>query len=156
MNDHRNGASDPLPQPMSLKPGMTCRNRVAMAAMTQYSAAEDGSVGETELAHVARRSSRPGVVFTACVATSPDGKVYDGEPAAHYDRFLPGPIAWADTIKREGAKAILQLHHGGGVCPPRLVPHGDVVSPSGVPTPGRSEATSRTVRRQLQGERIQL
>ena len=119
MNDHRNGASDPLLQPMSLKPGMTCRNRVAMAAMTQYSAAEDGSVGETELAHVARRSSRPGVVFTACVATSPGGKAYDGEPAAHYDRFLPGLTACADTIKREGAKAILQLHHGGGICPPR-------------------------------------
>ena len=143
MNDLRNGASDPLLQPVFLKPGMTCRNRVAMAAMTHYSAPEDGSVGEAELAYIERRSSGPGVVFTACVATSPDGKAYDGEPAAHDDRFLPGLTAWADTIKREGARAILQLHHGGGVCPPRLVPHGDIVSPSGVPTPGRSEATPR-------------
>ena len=145
MNDDRPGASDPLLQPVFLKTGVTCRNRVAMAAMTHYSAPEDGSVGEAELAYVARRSSGPGVVFTACVAISPDGKAYDGEPAAHDDRFLPGLTAWADTIKREGARAILQLHHGGGVCPPRLVPHGDIVSPSGVPTPGRSEATPRAL-----------
>ena len=67
MNDHRNGASDPLMQPMFLRPGMTSRNRVAMAAMTHYSAPEDGSVGEAELAYIERRSSGPGVVFTACV-----------------------------------------------------------------------------------------
>ena len=122
---------------------MACRNRVAMAAMTHYSAPEDGSVGEAELAYVERRSLGPGVVFTACVATSPAGKAYDGEPAAHDDRFLPGLTAWADIIKHGGARAILQLHHGGGVCAPRLVPNGDIVSPSGVPTPGRSEATPR-------------
>ena len=51
-----------------------------MAAMTHYPAPEDGLVGEAELAYVARRSSGPGVVFTACVATSPDGKAYGGEP----------------------------------------------------------------------------
>ncbi len=145
MGEDLNGTSDPLLQPVFLTPGMPCRNRVAMAAMTHYSAPEDGSVGEAELAYVARRSSGPGVVFTACVATSPEGKAYDGEPAAHDDRFLPGLTAWADTIKREGARAVLQLHHGGGVCPPRLVPHGDIVSPSGVATPGRSEATPRAL-----------
>ena len=143
MTDDMNGASDPLLERTFLAAGMPCRNRVAMAAMTHYSAPDDGSVGEAELAYIARRSSGPGVVFTACVATSPDGKAYDGEPAAHDDRFLPGLVAWADTIKRGGARAILQLHHGGGVCPPRLVPDGDIVSPSGVPTPGRSEATPR-------------
>ena len=137
------GASDPLLTPAFLTAGIVSRNRVAMAAMTHYSAPEDGSVGEAELAYIERRSAGPGVVFTACVATSPDGKAYDGEPAAHDDRFLPGLTAWANTIKRGGARAILQLHHGGGVCPPRLVPSGDVVSPSGIATPGRSEATPR-------------
>ena len=143
MNEDKDCVSDPLLEPLFLKAGMACRNRVVMAAMTHYSAPEDGSVGETELAYIERRSAGPGVVFTACVATSPDGKAYDGEPAAHDDRFLPGLTAWADTIKRGGARAILQLHHGGGVCPPRFVPNGDVVSPSGIPTPERSEATPR-------------
>ena len=143
MSEVMNGASDPLLEPAFLTPGLPCRNRVAMAAMTHYSAPEDGSVGEAELAYIGRRSSGPSVVFTACVATSPDGKAYDGEPAAHDDRFLPGLTAWADTIKRGGARAILQLHHGGGVCPPRLVPNGDIVSPSGVPTPERGEAIPR-------------
>ena len=143
MSEYISGASDPLLEPVLLTAGMSCRNRVAMAAMTHYSAPEDGSVAKAELDYIARRASGPGVVFTACVATSPDGKAYDGEPAAHDDRFLPGLTRWADTIKRGGARAILQLHHGGGVCPPRLVPRGDVVSPSGISTPGRSEVTPR-------------
>ena len=91
MSEYMNGASDPLLEPVFLKADMACRNRIAMAAMTHYSAPEDGSVGDAELAYIERRSSGPGVVFTACVATSPDGKAYDGEPAAHDDRFLTGP-----------------------------------------------------------------
>ncbi len=35
MNGHGNAASDPLLKPVILKPGMTCRNRDAMAAMTR-------------------------------------------------------------------------------------------------------------------------
>ena len=67
MGEDMNGTSNPLLQPVFFKPGMTCRNRVAMAAMTHYSAPEDGSVGRSELAYIERRSSGPGVVFTACV-----------------------------------------------------------------------------------------
>ena len=55
MGEDMNGTPDPLLQPVCLTPGMTCRNRVAMAAMTHYSAPEDGSVGEAELAYAARR-----------------------------------------------------------------------------------------------------
>lgn len=62
MSEYVNGASDPLLEPAFLKPGMACRNRVAMAAMTHYSAPEDGSVGEAELAYIERRSSRPPMV----------------------------------------------------------------------------------------------
>ena len=98
---------------------------------------EDGSVGEAELAYIERRSSGPGVVFTARIATFPDSKAYDGEPAAHDDRFLPGLIKWAKTNKRGGARATLQLHHGGGVYPPRLVPRGHIVPLAGFP---RSDA----------------
>ena len=67
---------------------------------------------EAELAYVARGASRPGMVFTACVPTSPEGKADDGEPAAHDDRFLPGLTAWASTIRRGGARA--SAHGRGG------------------------------------------
>ena len=50
MTDHGDGASDPLLQPVFLKTGHTCRNRVTMAAMADHSAPEDGSVGEAEVA----------------------------------------------------------------------------------------------------------
>jgi 2,4-dienoyl-CoA reductase-like NADH-dependent reductase (Old Yellow Enzyme family) len=143
MNKDDCGKMNPLLKDVVLPGGLHCRNRVAMAAMTHYSSPLDGAVAEPELAYIERRAAGPGLVFTACVAVSPSGKAYDGEPAAHDDRFLPGLSAWAKAIKCQGAKAILQLHHGGGVCPPRLVPAGDVLSPSGVSTPERSLVTPR-------------
>lgn len=138
-----NETANPLLAAFDLKPGVSCRNRVAMAAMTHYSAPDDDGVTEAELQYIARRSKGPGLVFTACVSISEQGKAYDGEPGAYDDRLLPGLRRWAEAIKGEGAKAILQLHHGGGVCPPRLVPMGDVVSPSGIATPDRSEVQPR-------------
>ncbi|TCM07417.1 NADH-dependent flavin oxidoreductase [Sphingomonas sp. PP-CC-3G-468] len=145
MNAQYSPPINPLLEPVLLSEGILCRNRIALAAMTHYSAPEDGSVAEPELAYIRRRSAGPGIVFTACVAVSPCGKAYDGEPAAHDDRFLPGLSVWAKVIKDQGARAILQLHHGGGVCPPRLVPYGDVVSPSGIATPDRSPVTPRAL-----------
>jgi 2,4-dienoyl-CoA reductase-like NADH-dependent reductase (Old Yellow Enzyme family) len=136
-------SNNPLLKETILKTGIACRNRVALAAMTHYSSPEDGSVGEAELDYIERRSAGPGLVFTACVAVTPNGKAYVGEPAAHDDVLLPGLTAWARRIKGAGAKAILQLHHGGGVCPPALVPDGDVVSPSGIATPDRSVVVPR-------------
>ena len=80
------------------------------------------------------------MVFTACVTTSPDSNAYDGEPAAPDDRFRSGLTAWADTIKRGGVKAILQLHHGGASARPGLVPNGDIFVSSRIAHPGRSKA----------------
>ncbi|WJY15500.1 hypothetical protein PCO82_01940 [Pectobacteriaceae bacterium CE90] len=137
--------NNPLLEEILLKAGIPCRNRVALAAMTHYSSPEDGSIGDDELAYIERRSAGPGLVFTACVAVSPNGKAYVGEPAAHDNSLLPGLTAWAERIKGAGAKAILQLHHGGGVCPPALVPNGDVVSPSGIATPDRSVVVPRAL-----------
>lgn len=137
--------NNPLLEEILLKAGIPCRNRVALAAMTHYSSPEDGSIGDDELAYIERRSAGPGLVFTACVAVSPNGKAYVGEPAAHDNSLLPGLTAWAERIKGAGTKAILQLHHGGGVCPPALVPNGDVVSPSGIATPDRSVVVPRAL-----------
>lgn len=138
-------SENPLLNRVSLKEGISCRNRIALAAMTHFSSPKDGSISEAELDYIERRSAGPGLVFTACVAVSPSGKAYEGEPAAHNDSFISGLAIWAKRIQSVGAKAVLQLHHGGGVCPPSLVPNGDVISPSGIATPDRSLVVPRTM-----------
>ena len=128
----------PLFEPLVFNNGITARNRVVVAPMTHYSSNEDGSSIPDEFPYIERRSAGPGVVITACYAITENGKAYVGEPFITDDKFIPDLRKLASVIKDKGAVAILQLHHGGSVCPPELVPEGDVVAPSAVAIPERS------------------
>jgi 2,4-dienoyl-CoA reductase-like NADH-dependent reductase (Old Yellow Enzyme family) len=46
--------------------------------------------------------------------------------------MVPSLERLASAIKEQGAKAVLQIFHGGRECPPELVPDGDIVSASAV------------------------
>lgn len=59
---------------------------------------------------------------------TPSGKGFQGEFGAHDDSMIDSLKGLASTIKGEGAKAILQIFHGGRMCPPELVPNGEIVS----------------------------
>lgn len=135
----------PLFAPLVFPNGITARNRVALAPMTHYSSNEDGSSIPEEFPYIKRRSRDVGLVLTACYAVTHSGKAYVGEPYITDDKFIPDLMTLAKTIKSQGAIAVLQLHHGGGVCPPELVPGGDVVAPSAVSIPGRSLVTPRAL-----------
>lgn len=54
------------------------------------------------------------------------------EISAHSDEMIPGLKRLADTIKGEGAKAILQIFHAGRMAPPELLEDGQSVSASAV------------------------
>lgn len=131
----------PLFTSLTFPNGVVSKNRVALAAMTHYSSNDDGSTAPEEIPYIKRRSKSAGIVITACYAVTEDGRAYPGEPYIHHDKFIPDLGKIAHTIKQQGALAILQLHHGGGVCPPHLVPKGKVVAPSEVFIPGRSIVT---------------
>ena len=47
--------------------------------------------------------------------------------------MIPSLHRIASAIKEQGAKAVLQIFHGGRMCPPELVPNGEIVSASAVP-----------------------
>ena len=133
----------PLFEPLTFPNGIQLRNRIAVAPMTHYSSNDDGSTADEEFPYVARRSRDAGLFLTACYAVTDNGKAYPGEPLLTSDRFIEKMALLAGIIREQGAVGIAQLHHGGGVCPPELVPDGDVVSPSAVPTPHRSLITPR-------------
>ncbi|MBD8027443.1 NADH-dependent flavin oxidoreductase [Ureibacillus sp. 179-F W5.1 NHS] len=117
----------------TLPNGVELKNRIVMAPMTNYSANPDGTVSEAEVNYYVRRSNGVGMVITACTYVTPNGKGFDGEFAGDRDEMIPSFKQLASAIKAEGAKAVLQIFHGGRLCPPELVPNGEIVSASDVP-----------------------
>lgn len=141
----------PLFETIAFKSGVQLKNRVVMAPMTNFSSNEDGTVSGPELDYYGRRSGGVGMVITACVYVSPNGKGFQGEFASDSDEMIPSLRRLASTIKEKGAKAVLQIFHGGRECPPGLVPNGDVVSASAV----ASEQNAGVVPRALLDSEIQ-
>ncbi|WP_099364289.1 NADH-dependent flavin oxidoreductase [Fredinandcohnia onubensis] len=117
----------------TLPNGVELKNRLVMAPMTNFSSNPDGTVSDAEVSYYARRSSGVSMVITACTYVTPNGKGFHGEFAGDKDEMIPSLSQLAKAIKEQGAKAILQIFHGGRMCPPELVPNGDIVSASDVP-----------------------
>ena len=138
-------------EPFDFRSGVQLKNRVVMAPMTNFASHQDGTVSDVEVSYYDRRSNGVGMVITACTYVTPNGKGFHGEFAADRDEMIPSLRRLADTIKSRGAKAILQIFHGGRECPPELVPAGDTVSASSVP----SEREGALIPRALADSEIQ-
>ena len=123
----------PLLKSFKFANGITLKNSVAMAPMTNFSSHDDGTVSDEEVAYYLRRSQGVGMVITACVYVSKGGKGFPGEFGADTDQLIPSLRKLASAIKSQGAKVILQIFHGGRQCPPELLPGGQTVSASAVP-----------------------
>ncbi|MFP3919644.1 NADH-dependent flavin oxidoreductase [Lysinibacillus telephonicus] len=125
-----------LLSPYTFANGIELKNRIVMAPMTNYSSNPNGTVTDAEVNYYARRSRGVSMVITACAYVTPNGKGFHGEFGADNDEMIPSLKQLADAIKEQGAKAVLQIFHGGRMCPPELVPNGEIVSASEVPATG--------------------
>ncbi|MTT31364.1 NADH-dependent flavin oxidoreductase [Terrilactibacillus sp. BCM23-1] len=134
---------DGLFKPFTFSNGIQLDNRIILAPMTNYSSNEDGTVSDSEVNYYIRRSKGVSMVITACTYVSANGKGFSGEFAGHTDEMIPSLKRLATAIKEQGAKAVLQIFHGGCMCPPDLVPNGDVVSASAVPAEQEGSPTPR-------------
>lgn len=117
-------------KPFTFNNGVSIRNRVVMAPMTTYSANADDTVSDAEITYYRERSYGVGAVITACAYVIPNGKGFPGQISAHSDEYISSLKRIADAIHDGGAKAILQIYHGGRQAVRDLVPNGDVVSAS--------------------------
>jgi 2,4-dienoyl-CoA reductase-like NADH-dependent reductase (Old Yellow Enzyme family) len=127
----------------TFRSGVLLKNRIVMAPMTNFSSNQDGTVTDAEVTYYARRSGGVGMVITACTYVTANGKGFQGEFGGDRDELIPSLRQLASGIKAEGAKAILQIFHGGRQVPPELVPNGDVVSASSVPSEGEGKPVPR-------------
>ena len=116
--------------PFTFNNGVKLRNRYVMAPMTTYSANADDTVSDEEIAYYKERSHGVGAVITACTYVIANGKGFRGQIAGHTDAYIASLAKIAAAIHEGGAKAILQIYHGGRQAVRELVPNGDIVSAS--------------------------
>lgn len=153
MNSMTEAKYQPLLESYRFANGVTLKNSVVMAPMTNFASNEDGSVSSEEEAYYIRRSQGVGMVITACVYVSRSGKGFPGEFGADHDQLIPSLRQLAEAIKGQGAKAVLQIFHGGRQCPPELLPDGLPVSASAVPAE-LPDGTQGPIPRSLSDEEI--
>ncbi|RRN70209.1 NADH-dependent flavin oxidoreductase [Peribacillus simplex] len=146
-----NSKFTPLFESFNLGKGIEVKNRLVMAPLTNFSSNPDGTVTDAEVNYYERRSGGVGMVITACTYVSANGKGFHGEFGGDQDEMIPSLSRLASVIKAKGAKAILQIFHGGREVPPELIPNGDVVSASNIP----SEGEGKTVPRPLSEKEIE-
>ena len=100
-------------EPFHLGP-LPLRNRLVMAPITSQYADEKGRVTEQLKAHYeARARGGTGLIIVEASYVDPVGQAFANQLGIYDDGLLPGLRDLADVIKRHGAVAAIQLHHGG-------------------------------------------
>ncbi|WP_100407455.1 NADH-dependent flavin oxidoreductase [Bacillus solitudinis] len=117
---------------IQFKSGLQLKNRLVMAPMTNFASHPDGTVSDVEIDYYVRRTKGVGMAVTACAYVTANGKGFEGEFGADHDEMIPSLRRLAEAMKEQGAKAVIQIFHGGRMCPPELVPNGETVSASAV------------------------
>lgn len=111
----------PIFEPYTLNNGVTLDNRLAVAPMTHWASDADGHITDVERRYLQGRAEGFGLFITAATLVAPEGKAFAGEPEAIDAGDVESLCAMAGCIKAQGAKAILQIHHGGSQAVPELL-----------------------------------
>src|SRR5580658_8949531 len=111
------------------------RNRIVMPPMTTRTADDEGFVTEDSIAYyMARVRGGTGLITVEMASPTRAGRHRRHELGIYDDRFLPGLTRLVAAIRAGGAKAAIQLGHGGGHT--RLDICGETpVAPSAIPHP---------------------
>ncbi len=108
------------------------KNRLVLAPMTTYSANPDLTLSIEEEKYYQARGKEFGMVITAATAISKNAQAFQNQISIKDESYLPSMIRLSQAIKSGGAKAILQLHHGGRMNAIGLYENQDIVSASSV------------------------
>lgn len=102
-----------LKEPVSLGK-LTLKNRVVFPPITTNLATDKGLVsGEMLEYYRLRAEGGPGLIIVEPGIVSPEGNLIPHSLSIYNDESLEGLAALAETIKRAGAKAFIQLAHVG-------------------------------------------
>lgn len=127
-----NSKYEPLFEPLTLPNGVQLRNRFVLAPLTHISSNDDGTISEEELPYIEKRSKDVAIAINAASNVSDIGQAFPGQPSVAHDSDIPGLQRLAKAMKKNGAKALVQIHHGGAQALTNLTPNGDAVAPSAI------------------------
>lgn len=127
-----NNKYEPLFKSLTLPNGVEVRNRFVLAPLTHTSSNDNGTISDIELPYIEKRSKDVGIAINAASNVNDVGKAFPGQPSVAHDSDIEGLKELAQVMKKNGAKAIVQIHHGGAQALPELTPDGDVVAPSAI------------------------
>ena len=103
-----------LSDPLLFRTGLQASNRIALAPMTNKQSHEDGTLSEAEFHWLTSRAEGGfGLIFTCASHVAKDGQGWPGELGIFDDAHLPGLTRLAKALHAAGAKAIVQIFHGG-------------------------------------------
>src|ERR1700694_5509725 len=95
--------------------GVEMRNRIVMPSMTTRLADPDGCVTDETMAYyMARVRGGVGLITVEMASPQKSGRHRHRELGIYDDRFLTGLTRLVAAIHGGGAKASIQLGHGGG------------------------------------------
>lgn len=137
---------NPLFQPYTLNNGVEIKNRLVVAPMTHLASNDDGTLGGQERTFISNRAGDMGIFITAATLVHESGKAFYGQPEAVRAEQIPSLKETADIIKSQGAKAVLQIHHGGKQAINELLNGQDKITASADEASGTREATDAEVR----------
>ena len=120
----------PLFEKLKLPNQVVLDNRFVLAPLTHVSSNDDGTISNEEVVYMEQRSKDVGLAISAASNVTDLGKAFPGQPSVAHDSNLEGLKRLAKAMKKNGAKAVVQIHHGGAQSLPNLTPNGDVAAPS--------------------------
>ncbi|MDT8336354.1 MAG: hypothetical protein RQ856_00850 [Candidatus Izemoplasmatales bacterium] len=125
------------------KENIILKNHLVLAPMTTYSSNPDLSLSKEEENYYSSRGQEFGMVITAATAVSKHAQAFMNQISIMSDVYLPSMKRLATAIKSGGAKAILQLHHGGRMNQVGLYENQDIVSASSIKAERENVAVPR-------------
>ena len=135
----------PLFQTYTLNNGVTIKNRLVVAPMTHFGSQADGLISDQERTFLNNRAGDMGLFITAATLVQKDGKAFHGQPEATGEHCLDSLKETAQILQQQGAKAILQIHHGGSKAIDDLLDGLDKISASANEAEHAREATAEEV-----------
>lgn len=131
--------------PFTLNNGVEIKNRFAVAPMTHFGSNADGTLGEQEARFISNRAGDIGLFIHAATLVADGGKAFYGQPEAIHSSQLESLRKTAQLAQQQGAKAILQIHHGGNKSVPELLNGKDMITASDDAITGARAATAEEI-----------
>ncbi|MDP2953150.1 MAG: NADH:flavin oxidoreductase, partial [Chloroflexota bacterium] len=135
---------------------MTVRNRIVLPPMATVYAGRDGAVTQQLLDYYEERAKGGVGLLIAEYANvhGATGLIHAEQLRIDDDKFIPGLRQLAGVIKKHGARAAIQLGHGGALAVPSLLT-GAFFAPSAIKRP-RQVPRDRPAPREMTVGEIQM